>query len=175
MERQAYGLRTNTTESCDSVVGCWRVAVVNGTPCADGDVCNGDETCQSGVCTDGTALECDDGNICTDNDCDGTLGCLDPRPNTAACPLQLISAKKLNVKVKAAKPKKNRLIFLSKGTFDLPARADDFPTAAGATLRVRDGAGQDVSFDLPKGSWKALGSKGFSYKDAKRQNGRARR
>ena len=54
---------------------CANTVVVNDTPCPDGDVCNGEETCQSGVCTSGTALDCDDGNPCTDDSCDAFNGC----------------------------------------------------------------------------------------------------
>ena len=38
--------------------------------CSDADACNGVETCQSGSCVSGTALNCDDGNACTDDWCD---------------------------------------------------------------------------------------------------------
>ena len=48
----------------------------NGTACADGDVCNGDETCQTGICTAGTALDCDDANVCTGDSCDPIAGCI---------------------------------------------------------------------------------------------------
>jgi hypothetical protein len=47
----------------------------NGTSCADNDVCNGAETCQSGACQPGTALVCNDGKTCTTNSCDATTGC----------------------------------------------------------------------------------------------------
>jgi hypothetical protein len=47
----------------------------------------------------------------------------------------------------------------------------DAPTEAGASLRVRDAGGQEVSFVLPSRSWKRLGSKGFRYKDNKQKHG----
>jgi hypothetical protein len=159
-----------TDDGCDPASGCQNTPLASGSPCGDGNVCNGDETCQEGVCTDGTPLDCDDGNICTDNGCDQTEGCLEPTPNTTACPLQLVSAKKLTVKVKPTKAKKNKLVVLFKGAFGLPSPGDD-PTIAGATLRVRDSGGQDVEFPLPGGSWKAKGSNRLIYKDAKRMNG----
>src|SRR5262249_42446217 len=49
-----------TTDSCDPVLGCRHTAVVNGTSCSDGNLCNGAETCQAGTCTSGTAPNCDD-------------------------------------------------------------------------------------------------------------------
>ena len=47
----------------------------DGTPCADGDLCNGEESCAGGICTAGTPLDCDDGNACTADGCDPALGC----------------------------------------------------------------------------------------------------
>ena len=44
------------------------------TLCLDNTVCNGDETCQSGVCTDGTPLETDDNDSCTADACDPITG-----------------------------------------------------------------------------------------------------
>lgn len=55
--------------------------------CSDGDVCNGVETCNPATgsdCLGGQPLVCgDDGNPCTDDVCDATLGC-NP-PNTDPC------------------------------------------------------------------------------------------
>lgn len=70
------GSQTSTTcnapDSCDSAGVCQPNLAPNGTPCPDGVVCNGNETCQSGVCTPGTPIpgcctsnpECDNNNIC---------------------------------------------------------------------------------------------------------------
>lgn len=53
--------------------------------CNDGNKCDGEETCQAGICVPGTAPSCDDGNPCT-NDCDPTRGCVrDPKENGAGC------------------------------------------------------------------------------------------
>lgn len=43
---------------------------------ADGDVCNGVETCVEGRCVSISPLECDDGIGCTDDHCDPAEGCL---------------------------------------------------------------------------------------------------
>ncbi len=60
--------------------------VDNGTPCPDGDVCNGDEECVMGHCLPGTALDCADTNPCTEDVCSPTLGCLnDPEPDGFEC------------------------------------------------------------------------------------------
>jgi hypothetical protein len=52
--------------------------------CADGNPCNGSETCHAGACQPGTMLNCDDDNGCTDDYCSVTQGCLHSY-NTAAC------------------------------------------------------------------------------------------
>jgi hypothetical protein len=45
--------------------------------CADANVCNGTETCDGGTmaCARGAPLSCDDGNACTSDACNPTLGC----------------------------------------------------------------------------------------------------
>lgn len=43
--------------------------------CTDNNVCNGLETCSAGVCSNGTALNCDDGNPCTTDTCSPIFGC----------------------------------------------------------------------------------------------------
>ena len=44
--------------------------VLDGVPCPDGDLCNGDELCEVGVCVDGTPLACDDADACTTDSCE---------------------------------------------------------------------------------------------------------
>ncbi len=64
-------------ERCDGVgPGCPldRFAL-DGTSCADGLTCNGEETCAVGVCVAGAPLSCDDGDICTAEACVEPLGC----------------------------------------------------------------------------------------------------
>jgi len=47
--------------------------------CDDNDACNGAETCDAvGGCLEGTPLVCDDGNACSDNQCDPAAGCQYP-------------------------------------------------------------------------------------------------
>jgi hypothetical protein len=75
-----------TTDVCDAVLGCEHPAVPNDTPCADGTVCNGTETCQAGSCTAGTPLDCDDGAPCTTDSCAPALGCQNlPAPDGTTC------------------------------------------------------------------------------------------
>ena len=69
-----------TTESCVSFE-CQIDPVANSTFCMDADVCNGDETCQSGTCSAGSALDCSDDDPCTADGCDAISGCFnDPIP-----------------------------------------------------------------------------------------------
>jgi MYXO-CTERM domain-containing protein len=46
--------------------------------CDDGNACNGVETCDAGSCKAGTAPVCNDGNPCTDDECDPAVGCIQP-------------------------------------------------------------------------------------------------
>jgi formylglycine-generating enzyme required for sulfatase activity len=43
--------------------------------CDDGDVCNGVESCEAGLCDAGTILDCDDDNPCTLDECHAQAGC----------------------------------------------------------------------------------------------------
>jgi len=57
----------------------------DGTPCSDGNLCNGDETCVAGACTGpGTPLDCDDDDPCTDDLCQEPQGCVHTQ-NSAPC------------------------------------------------------------------------------------------
>lgn len=48
----------------------------SGTPCSDGDVCDGEEMCDgAGSCLPGLPLDCQDGQACTQDTCDPILGC----------------------------------------------------------------------------------------------------
>jgi hypothetical protein len=61
---------------------------MNATPCPDANLCDGTETCWSGVCTPGTGtpLACNDGNPCTTDTCEPGTGCrTTPVENGAAC------------------------------------------------------------------------------------------
>ncbi|MBO6936269.1 MAG: hypothetical protein JJ863_14940 [Deltaproteobacteria bacterium] len=92
-----------TANTCDMTGGCGTTNVAGGTPCVDGaganglcdgsgtcqvacttdadcadaDMCNGAETCDTsdGTCVAGTAPDCDDGVGCTDDSCVTATGC----------------------------------------------------------------------------------------------------
>ena len=54
---------------------CANPAASDGDPCEDGDACTTNDTCSAGVCVSGAASDCDDGNECTADACDPSLGC----------------------------------------------------------------------------------------------------
>ncbi|MCH8967560.1 MAG: FG-GAP repeat protein [Planctomycetes bacterium] len=73
-----------TDDACDAVAGC--VHTPNDTnSCDDGNVCNGDEACVSGICQAGTPLDCDDANPCTDDACDPLGGCVNTPNDLNSC------------------------------------------------------------------------------------------
>ena len=72
--------------TCNVVNGLCSIKAQNeGGACdADGSICTSGDTCQTGVCTAGAALNCNDGLICTTDTCDKTGGCVNT-PNTLPC------------------------------------------------------------------------------------------
>src|SRR5206468_41328 len=52
--------------------------------CLDQDACNGVERCVAHACVAGVAPDCDDHNVCTDDRCDATAGCVHV-DNIASC------------------------------------------------------------------------------------------
>ncbi|MFH1530008.1 MAG: hypothetical protein ABIK09_04630 [Pseudomonadota bacterium] len=71
-----------TDDVCDSAVGC--VHTANEGPCEDGNLCTEMGVCAAGACTPGKAVTCNDEDVCTDDTCDPTAGCVHT-PNTAPC------------------------------------------------------------------------------------------
>src|SRR5262249_18715246 len=67
-----------TTDSCDPLLECVHTPTATAQSCDDHNACNGFESCNavSGACQAGVAVNCDDGNPCTDDVCDpSTAGC----------------------------------------------------------------------------------------------------
>ena len=70
--------------SCDSKNGqCGTKPGNEGQGCSDGSECTTNDGCKAGTCV-GTALQCKDGNVCTDDLCNKNSGCLFAA-NTASC------------------------------------------------------------------------------------------
>ncbi len=76
-----------TTDSCNAVSGCQHVALAEGTSCADEDLCDGVETCRSGVCLPGPAIVCNDNVPCSIDRCEPTTGACttSPAPAGTSC------------------------------------------------------------------------------------------
>jgi cysteine-rich repeat protein len=73
--RTAAGV-CDIAETCSgSEADCPNDEVLDGVACSDGDVCNGEEMCEVGICAPGTPLDCDDGDDCTADSCDEVTGC----------------------------------------------------------------------------------------------------
>jgi len=71
--------------ACDPKSGiCSFVPANGGMACVDPDACTVKETCADGKCGGGVALNCNDGNPCTDDACDPQSGCVHT-DNAAAC------------------------------------------------------------------------------------------
>ena len=87
--------QAGTPVNCDDGVGCTVDSCneasdscdngVNDSLCDNGLFCDGAETCDAVLdCQAGTPPNCDDGNVCTDDSCDPTTGCVNTN-NTASC------------------------------------------------------------------------------------------
>lgn len=142
---------------------------VVGTPCPDGDVCNGDETCDgAGTCDPGLVLDCDDNEPCTQDLCHPVDGCSSSTGPATAC---LLPAKSLVDIVDKTPDTKDKLkwkwlkgeetLF---GDFGNPATGTDY------TLCVYDTSASvpslKASLAVPSGVlWAAAGSNGYKYKD----------
>ena len=72
-----------TDDTCAPTTGCVYTND-NTNSCSDGNICNGTETCLAGVCQAGTALVCNDNNLCTDDACAPATGCAHTN-NVAPC------------------------------------------------------------------------------------------
>lgn len=68
---------SNECEACDPAADAqaWTVRE-DGAECTGGDACLTGNTCQAGECQTGEAIDCDDGDPCTDDSCDPALGCV---------------------------------------------------------------------------------------------------
>jgi hypothetical protein len=74
-----------TDDSCDPVTGVVTNAPNDGS-CADGNLCNGVETCDAvNDCESGTPIDPDDSVGCTDDSCDPGTGAVTNTPNDANC------------------------------------------------------------------------------------------
>ena len=71
-----------TLDICNGEAGCDHEELSEGE-CLDGDACTIGDHCEAGICI-GQPIKCDDGDVCTDDICDGLGGCT-TEFNTAPC------------------------------------------------------------------------------------------
>ncbi len=63
-----------TTDTCSAQNDCQHSNVTG--PCTDNNVCTISDFCSNGACVPGTAKACSDGNACTADSCDPSVGCV---------------------------------------------------------------------------------------------------
>jgi cysteine-rich repeat protein len=141
-------------------------ALPDGTSCADGDACNGEETCQAGACASGSPPFCEDDDPCTHEHCDSVLGCVPGNEPLLQCN-ETAEAATLTIDG----PKQKLAYSWSKGSLALadlgdPIGSDPYTVclydAEGSVHRlVVDNGGTCGK----KSCWKATGDAGFAYKD----------
>ncbi|MGD2110002.1 MAG: dockerin type I domain-containing protein [Phycisphaerae bacterium] len=73
-----------TTDRCAGGV-CENETVGDGTPCANGQFCDGDELCVAGVCEAGSPRDCDDDIDCTNDSCDEVTDACQHDPLDSLC------------------------------------------------------------------------------------------
>jgi len=71
-----------TDDACDPTTGC--TFTNNSEACNDNDACTTGDACSAGACQGGPPVDCDDGDVCTDDTCHDVVGCINTN-NTAAC------------------------------------------------------------------------------------------
>ncbi len=72
-----------TADPCDIKIGCEHNAVL-GQACDDGNARTKDDLCTGGFCSGGSLQDCNDGNPCTTDGCNGVKGCTTAN-NKATC------------------------------------------------------------------------------------------
>ena len=141
----------------------------NGTSCANDDVCDGAETCDgAGTCTPGLPLDCDDGDLCTQDLCDPVGGCMSSSGPASVC----LNAAKVQVDfIDKPDDSRDRLKWKwQKGDETLVADMGDPTSTTEYALCVYDGESGSPAFSTqlevpPSLNWQNKGAKGFKYKD----------
>ena len=97
-----------TFEQCNGAGGCQNPPKSYGTSCDDATVCNGHEYCSgAGACLSGSAPDCDDGDVCSQDSCDPLSGCTNDFEPAATCSTGLKGS--LQIKHNADDGSKNQL------------------------------------------------------------------
>jgi hypothetical protein len=138
-----------------------------GMPCpSDGNVCNGVEACDGvGACQHGTPLDCDDGNLCTQDSCDPLSGCANDATPATGCKT---AEKSLLILKNNASDAKDKLIW--KWIKGESTTQSEFGVPTGTTayaLCIYSGTTAAADYTVPGDAvkWRALGDTGYKYKD----------
>lgn len=137
--------------------------------CDDGSICTTGETCDgAGTCLPGAPLDCDDGSACTADACDPGSGCVHVGAPVAVC--QAPGRAVLSLRDEPGPSLKDRLAFkwLRSSSPPTIAELSDPTTTAGYSLCVFAGTAATVlvATDVaPVANWRAIGGKGFRFRD----------
>lgn len=74
LEPDSSGCSAWICSSSDGV--CLEVAKSDYAGCINDDLCTQDSYCLEGECFSNSTIQCDDNNLCTDDSCESTLGCV---------------------------------------------------------------------------------------------------
>jgi len=72
-----------TVDTCDITKGCI-FSAVSGLPCDDADLCTLNDACYLGACI-GRPIDCNDGDVCTEDACLPGKGCVHTRKRDPGC------------------------------------------------------------------------------------------
>lgn len=140
-----------------------------GSACADGDLCNGGESCDgAGGCLDGAPLDCGDGNLCTLDSCEPLLGCVHDDTPRSDCRTALRST---FIHKKRIPESRDRLVWRwSKGE---ATTTPEYGIPSGTTayaLCVHAGGALALSAQVPPDgiAWVPVEGDGYKYHDASR-------
>jgi len=139
-----------------------------GTPCPDATLCNGDETCDgAGNCDPGTALDCDDNDLCTQDSCSPISGCVNDGSAVGGCRTALKSILILKDK---SPDTKDKLVWkwvkgqsTTQDAFGVPTGTTQYALCIHAGTAAALLASYNVPGDAMK--WSAIGTKGYKYTD----------
>jgi hypothetical protein len=161
----------DVAEACTGTAG--QTCPANGfaaaaTPCnLDNDLCTVDECNGSGACVLDSPLDCDDGNVCSQDTCDPMTGC----DSTGTPSMSCVTASRALLKIKnKSNDASDGAKFLWKGG---PAPLNDLGNPTTTTryeLCIYDATGLQMAMGVPPmAGWTAT-STGFKFKDTAAAN-----
>jgi uncharacterized delta-60 repeat protein len=136
----------------------------SGAPCRDGDACTDGDACDgAGTCVGGTPVDCDDGDLCTQDTCDPATGCQNDAAPRVACRTAGTSQLALR---NYADDRRDRIVWKWLKGEEVGVRDLGDPIHTTTYTLCIYAPGEHVSLFLPAGSgWRPGGATGFSFKD----------